>query len=134
MPPASAGCTGAVVLIIPGLGLEGSMGDGEMLWCWALWRRDFMFDRLLELTGVSDTPASMGDIEERGLGPWSDRAITRRDDDAESRGGSRRKTGLPQRHQLLGVEERDPHRGKRAESEVVCKLQPCWPLKLWSSQ
>lgn len=55
MPPASAGCAGAVVLIIPGLGLEGSMGDGEMLWCWALWRRDFMFDRLLELTGVSNT-------------------------------------------------------------------------------
>lgn len=29
--------------------------------------------------------------------------------------GSIRKTGLPQRHQLLGVDERDPHRDERAE-------------------
>lgn len=36
----TAGSTRAVVLPIPGLGLEGSMGDGVMTWYWAHWSGD----------------------------------------------------------------------------------------------
>lgn len=62
----TARCTRAVALRIPGLGwkwghLEGSMGDWEMLCCCGpgSLEQGSMLDRLLELTGITNTDHTM---------------------------------------------------------------------------